>query len=81
MIYPRERDNEDKDGFKTTTIREDSMPGSYVDDWKPLSPSSSRIILYRTSAMIVRSGDRHLRSAIDDHQDPSYRQQTNHVAI
>jgi hypothetical protein len=49
------------------------MPGSYVDDLQPASPPSSKTIVSKISAMIVRIEDRPLRSAIDNHHDPSYR--------
>jgi hypothetical protein len=63
----------DEDGFKKTTIRKHYVPGSYVDDLQSASPPSSIIIVSKISAMIVRIEDRHLRSAIDNHHDPSYR--------
>jgi hypothetical protein len=63
----------DEDGFIRTTIRKHYMPGSYVDDLQPASPPSSETIVSKISAMIVRIEDRPLRSAIDNHHDPSYR--------
>jgi hypothetical protein len=62
-----------EDGFKRTTIRKHYMPGSYVDGLQPAFPSLSKTIVCKISAMIVRIEDRHLRSAIDNHYDPSYR--------